>query len=199
MEAVMGDDQDVFKKAGKKGGEARARNLTPEERSEIARNAVKSRWQKAKEENADQAATVSYQFPLREGNAMLTLPNGISAGSVLTLTTSLNLALDGIAAQAEKREGGPMPKDDENRKLATAMHIVFEADCEAVAFDGAARSLLAAVRRCESEMALRQQAAKIQSRLTGRVVDAQCQRIVALAQEVADAHRVDPPARLDEG
>jgi hypothetical protein len=44
----MEDDRDIFKEAGKKGGEARARNLTPEARSEIARNAVRLRWQRTK-------------------------------------------------------------------------------------------------------------------------------------------------------
>ena len=34
----------MFEEAGKKGGEARAKNLTPEERSEAARNAVQARW-----------------------------------------------------------------------------------------------------------------------------------------------------------
>jgi hypothetical protein len=79
--------------------------------------------------------------------------------------------------------------ESEDRRLATAMHLVFEADSDAALFDSAARSLLASVRRGESEMALRQQAAYIQNRLTSRVIDAQCQRVVALAQEVADADR----------
>jgi hypothetical protein len=81
--------------------------------------------------------------------------------------------------------------ENEDRKLAIAMRIVFEAeaDCDVVMFDDAAHTLLAAVRRGETEMALRQQAGNIQNRLTGRVVDAQCQRVVALAQEVAYADR----------
>lgn len=37
------------KKGGKKGGAMRAANMTKEERSESARNAVEVRWQKAKE------------------------------------------------------------------------------------------------------------------------------------------------------
>jgi hypothetical protein len=37
------------RKGGKKGGPARAAKLTPERRSEIARNAVTARWEKAKE------------------------------------------------------------------------------------------------------------------------------------------------------
>jgi hypothetical protein len=36
------------KKGGKKGGTARASNMTPEQRSESARNAVTARWAKAK-------------------------------------------------------------------------------------------------------------------------------------------------------
>jgi hypothetical protein len=35
-------------KGGKKGGAARAANMTPEQRSEAARNAVKARWDRAK-------------------------------------------------------------------------------------------------------------------------------------------------------
>ena len=36
------------RKGGKKGGPARAANMTPEERSESARNAVVARWAKVK-------------------------------------------------------------------------------------------------------------------------------------------------------
>lgn len=36
-------------KGGKKGGKARAEALTPEERSEIAKNAAKTRWSKIKQ------------------------------------------------------------------------------------------------------------------------------------------------------
>ncbi|MGD0948609.1 MAG: hypothetical protein ABSA52_14410 [Candidatus Binatia bacterium] len=38
------------RKGGKKGGAARAANLTPKERSEAARKAVQARWKKAKGE-----------------------------------------------------------------------------------------------------------------------------------------------------
>ena len=45
------------RKGGRKGGPARAANMTPEERSESARNAVTARWAKAKrEEQADSTA-----------------------------------------------------------------------------------------------------------------------------------------------
>ena len=37
------------RKGGKKGGEARAAKLTPEERSEIARRAAAARWKKRSE------------------------------------------------------------------------------------------------------------------------------------------------------
>ncbi|HEY1659312.1 MAG TPA: hypothetical protein VGG14_13250 [Candidatus Sulfotelmatobacter sp.] len=40
------DIRAYFAKFGKKGGEARARNLTPEQRSEAARKAVQARWAK---------------------------------------------------------------------------------------------------------------------------------------------------------
>jgi len=42
------------RKGGKKGGPARAANMTAEERSESARNAVTARWAKAKEQNQSQ-------------------------------------------------------------------------------------------------------------------------------------------------
>jgi len=37
------------RRGGRKGGPARAANMTPEERSESARNAVLARWAKAKQ------------------------------------------------------------------------------------------------------------------------------------------------------
>jgi hypothetical protein len=39
------------RKGGRKGGPARAANMTPEQRSESARNAVIARWAKVKEED----------------------------------------------------------------------------------------------------------------------------------------------------
>jgi hypothetical protein len=39
------------KKGGKKGAKMRAEVLTPEQRSQIARKAAKSRWAKAKRKN----------------------------------------------------------------------------------------------------------------------------------------------------
>jgi hypothetical protein len=41
------------RKGGRKGGPARAANMTPQERSESARNAVLARWAKAKQETTD--------------------------------------------------------------------------------------------------------------------------------------------------
>ena len=46
------------RKGGRKGGPARAANMTPEERSESARNAVTARWAKVKKQ-ADFVAPVS--------------------------------------------------------------------------------------------------------------------------------------------
>lgn len=40
----------TVKEAGKKGGAARAKALTPEQRTEIARKAGKQRWRKRHEE-----------------------------------------------------------------------------------------------------------------------------------------------------
>jgi general stress protein YciG len=39
------------RKGGKKGGVARAANMSPEERSEAARKAVQARWKKAKKQS----------------------------------------------------------------------------------------------------------------------------------------------------
>lgn len=41
------------RRGGRKGGPARAANMTPEERSESARNAVIARWAKVKQQTAD--------------------------------------------------------------------------------------------------------------------------------------------------
>ena len=43
------------KKGGRKGGLARAAGMTPEERSEAARKAVRARWAKAKDEPLPEA------------------------------------------------------------------------------------------------------------------------------------------------
>lgn len=41
------------RRGGLKGGAARAAKLSPERRSEIARNAVKARWDRVREAQAD--------------------------------------------------------------------------------------------------------------------------------------------------
>ena len=41
-----GDGKEYARRGGKKGGKARARRLTPERRSEIARLAAEARWKK---------------------------------------------------------------------------------------------------------------------------------------------------------
>ena len=75
--------------------------------------------------------------------------------------------------------------EHENRKLGEAMRVVFDGRADPQ-WDNDARGLLAAVRRGEGETSLRQQAARIQSRLTGGVNDAKCREVVGLAQRVAD-------------
>jgi hypothetical protein len=45
--------KDDRKRAGKKGGRARAKRLSPEQRSEIARKAVQARWQRARAVSED--------------------------------------------------------------------------------------------------------------------------------------------------
>lgn len=56
-EATGGDDRDknphavaLGRLGGKKGGTARAKKLTPEQRREIARSAARARWAKRTEE-----------------------------------------------------------------------------------------------------------------------------------------------------
>jgi hypothetical protein len=46
----------LSKLGAKKGGQARANVLTPEERSEIARNAVRARWERQKHEDSQQVS-----------------------------------------------------------------------------------------------------------------------------------------------
>lgn len=55
MRIATGEENDIISETGKKkaaqelgklGGEKRAENLTPEKRSEIAKKAAKSRWDK---------------------------------------------------------------------------------------------------------------------------------------------------------
>jgi len=38
------DIREYFRQQGKRGGKTRAKNLTPEQRSEAARKAVQARW-----------------------------------------------------------------------------------------------------------------------------------------------------------
>lgn len=48
-EAVADDGKDKAAQAlGKKGGEARAKSMSPERRAEIAREAANNRWKKSK-------------------------------------------------------------------------------------------------------------------------------------------------------
>jgi hypothetical protein len=104
---MMGD-QKVFERAGKKGGKARARNMTPEERSEAARNAVKSRWQKAKgaESSAD-ASTSNIRkavFPIREGEVTFIFPNNMSSNSAIAVTSYFNLMMDQLVNPTKDQE-----------------------------------------------------------------------------------------------
>lgn len=43
--------RDFFRKNAKKGGQARADKLTPEQRKKIAKSAAQARWAKAKKES----------------------------------------------------------------------------------------------------------------------------------------------------
>ena len=48
--ALTKEAREYFAKEGRRGGKARAANLTKQERSDIARKAVQARWNKAKKE-----------------------------------------------------------------------------------------------------------------------------------------------------
>lgn len=48
----MGKLSSIAAQLGKRGGQARAKKLTPTQRSEIARKAVQERWRKWREKNA---------------------------------------------------------------------------------------------------------------------------------------------------
>jgi hypothetical protein len=50
------DIREYFAKFGKEGGKARARKLTPEQRSEAARKAVQARWAKLEKLTAEISA-----------------------------------------------------------------------------------------------------------------------------------------------
>jgi|SRR5215468_905863 len=112
---MMGD-QKVFERAGKKGGKARARNMTPEARSEAARNAVKSRWQKAKgAESGAEASTENIRkavFPIREGEVTFTFPSNMSSNSAITVISHFNLIMDQLVSQAKARE----PEQEESKR-----------------------------------------------------------------------------------
>ena len=54
---------ELGRKGGKKGGPARAANMTPEERSDSARNAVLARWAKYYEGKGETAKTNSKSQP----------------------------------------------------------------------------------------------------------------------------------------
>ncbi|HXA49441.1 MAG TPA: hypothetical protein VNV86_04015 [Candidatus Acidoferrum sp.] len=60
------------RKGGKKGGPARAANLTPKQRSESASKAVQARWAKAKE-GAESKATPSSMSADTSDHAVLAL------------------------------------------------------------------------------------------------------------------------------
>jgi hypothetical protein len=70
-------------------------------------------------------------------------------------------------------------------RLARAMCLVFESDADPLTLEAPALRLLAAERRGESEIALRHQVAKLQSRTTGRVHDMDCRQVVALIRQAA--------------
>jgi hypothetical protein len=69
------------RKGGKKGGPARAANLTPKQRSESARKAVQARWTKAKEGKD----YIVIKRPKMETNSTTTTTVDTSDEAVLTL------------------------------------------------------------------------------------------------------------------
>jgi len=84
------------RKGGKKGGPARAARLTPEQRSESARNAVQARWTKAKKVNATDTSD----------KALLTLLKRIKATNNPTEIRSLTNQLERVIFHKQFRESG---------------------------------------------------------------------------------------------
>ena len=101
------------RQGGKKGGPARAAKLTPEQRSESARNAVQARWAKAKGDHfalKGQGVRIKNQ---REESGKVTPARTIAGAS----KTALHLCLKRIKAAT---------KDDEIRRLTQELQrIVF--------------------------------------------------------------------------
>jgi hypothetical protein len=48
--ALNNEAREFFAKQGRRGGKARAKNMTVQERKEAARKAVQARWKKVKQE-----------------------------------------------------------------------------------------------------------------------------------------------------
>lgn len=70
-EDTKDDGKDPAAKAmGKKGGKARAEKLTPEKRSEIARNAAKKRWERVKQKKDDDGESSE-----KKGRAIILSPD----------------------------------------------------------------------------------------------------------------------------
>src|SRR4051812_11054343 len=84
------------RKGGKKGGPARAARLTPEQRSESARNAVQAPWTKAKKVNATDISD----------KALLNLLKRIKATNNPTEIRNLTNQLERVIFNKQFRESG---------------------------------------------------------------------------------------------
>jgi len=77
----------LSKLGASKGGKARASVLTPEQRKEIARNAVRTRWAKAKGVSVDEIGQVSDS--LDPNNATLAIPHSADIFSMFSGTLDI--------------------------------------------------------------------------------------------------------------
>lgn len=71
------------------------------------------------------------------------------------------------------------------QRVAVAIRVVFELEDDPINLIGPATLLLAAAKRGEDEVALRQQLGRLQLRKSGRVVDTDCRQLVAIVTRAA--------------
>jgi hypothetical protein len=81
-----------------KGGNARARSLSPEKRSEIARNAVKARWEKARDQKPPTPPVATHAGIVKIGG--IELPCAVLEGGVRVFTQEGFLQAIGRAKKA---------------------------------------------------------------------------------------------------
>lgn len=99
----------VMSKLGaSKGGKARAEALSPEERREIARQAIMTRWSKEKKHDIAELPRETHTGVLQIGDREIpcsVLDNGLRVLSIIGVSRAMGSRKRGIGARAEDREG----------------------------------------------------------------------------------------------